>query len=150
MITNPELKKQIRKKAEEEELKSYTERMSEQWLRDLEPLGTDHHKPFLEEAPCLVVVFKKPYDLVDGKKVPNYYVNESVGIATGMLIASLHNAGLSTLTHTPSPMNFLAEILDRPENERAYLLLPVGYAKEKVKVPDIKRKPTQHVLTHYF
>lgn len=150
LVTDPDIKRKVRHKAEEEEYKSYTERMSEQWLKDLEPLGTDHIKPFLEEAPCLIVVFKKPYDLIDGKKVPNYYVNESVGIATGILIAALQNAGLATLTHTPSPMNFLSEILERPENERAFLLLPVGFPKPGTRVPDISRKPAEDVLTQYF
>ena len=150
LVTDPRLKKEIRIRAEEEELKSYTDRMSKEWLEDLAPLGTDHRKPFLEKAPCLVVIFKKPYDLLDDKKKHNYYVNESVGIAAGFFIAALQNAGLATLTHTPSPMNFLAEILDRPKNERAYLLLPVGYPKKGVKVPNIYRKPTQDVVTQYF
>lgn len=150
IVTNAAIKKEIRIRAEEEELKSYTDRMSDQWLEDLAPLGTDHHKPFLEKAPCLIIIFKKPFDLCDGKKKHNYYVNESVGIATGIFIAALQNAGLATLTHTPSPMNFLAEILNRPENERAYLLMPVGYPKNPLKVPDISRKPTQDVVTEYF
>jgi len=150
LITDSKIKREIRKRAEEEEYKSYTERMSERWLKDLEPLGTDHIKPFLEEAPCLIVVFKKPYDMDGEKKIPNYYVNESVGIATGMLLAALQNVGLSTLTHTPSPMNFLSEILERPENERAYLLIPVGYSKPNTKVPNIKRKPPQDVVSQYF
>ncbi len=150
LVSNQEIKSQIRKKAEEEELRSYTERMSDRWLADLEPLGTDHIKPFLEEAPYLIVVFKKPYDLEGGKKVQNYYVNESVGISVGILIAALQNAGLVTLTHTPSPMNFLSKILNRPENERAYLLLPVGYPKEGTKVPDIQRKGVHEVYSHYL
>jgi nitroreductase len=150
LISNPDLKSKIRRRAEAEELKSYRERMSDQWLKDLEPLGTDHNKPFLEEAPYLIVVFKKPYDIVDGKKIPNYYVNESVGIATGILIAALQNAGLATLTHTPSPMNFLQELLKRPENERAYLLLPIGYPKKNAEVPRIYRKQPVEVLTEYF
>lgn len=150
LISNHDLKSQIRSSAEAEELKSYSDRMSDQWIKDLEPLGTDHVKPFLEEAPYLIVVFKKPYDLVSGKKIPNYYVNESVGIAAGILIAALQNAGLATLTHTPSPMNFLHELLKRPENERAYLLLPVGYPKENAQVPQIYRKKHTEVLTEYF
>jgi nitroreductase len=150
LIKNEDLKMRIREKAEKEELKSYSERMNEQWLKDLEPLGTDHIKPFIQEAPYLIVVFKKPYELVDGKRVPNYYVNESVGIATGILIAALHNAGLATLTHTPSPMNFLHKVLERPENERAYLLMPVGYPKKGTTVPNINRKPFHEVMTQYF
>lgn len=150
LISNPALKAQIRKRAEEEERKSYENRMSEQWLKDLEPLGTDHNKPFLEEAPYLIVLFKKPFEIVDGKQVPNYYVNESVGIAAGILIAALQNAGLVTLTHTPSPMNFLKDLLKRPDNERAYLLLPVGYPKDGAKVPVINRKQQEEVMTEYF
>ena len=124
--------------------------MSDQWLKDLEPLGTNYNKPFLEEAPYLIVIFKKPYDNVDGKQIPNYYVNESVGIATGILIAALQNAGLSTLTHTPSPMNFLKDLLKRPHNERAYLLVPVGYPKINAEVPQIYRKQMREVMTEYF
>jgi nitroreductase len=150
LIKDPILKKKIRKSAEEEERKSYEQRMSDQWLNDLKPLGTDHNKPFLEEAPYLIVVFKKPYEIVDGKQLPNYYVNESVGIATGILIAALQNAGLATLTHTPSPMNFLKELLNRPDNERAYLLLPVGYPTKNAEVPCIKRKQREEVMTEYF
>jgi nitroreductase len=150
LISNSSLKSQIRRSAEAEELKSYKERMSDQWLKDLEPLGTDYNKPFLEEAPYLIVIFKKPYDIVGGKQIPNYYVNESVGIAAGILIAALQNAGLVTLTHTPSPMNFLKELLKRPDNERAYLLLPVGYPKKNAEVPQIYRKQSGQVMTEYF
>ena len=150
LIGDPILKAKIRRSAEAEELRSYKERMSDQWLKDLEPLGTDHNKPFLEEAPYLIVIFKKPYEVVDGRQIPNYYVNESVGIAAGILIAALQNAGLATLTHTPSPMNFLKELLKRPENERAYLLLPVGYPKKNAEVPRIKRKQRKEVMTEYF
>lgn len=141
-ISNPDLKSKIRVAAEAEEKRSYESRMSERWLKDLEPMGTDMHKPFLEIAPWLIIVFKKPYDLgPNGEKHNNYYVNESVGIACGMLISALHHAGLVTLTHTPSPMNFLAELLERPSNERAYILFPVGYAADKdIYVPDIERK----------
>jgi len=150
LISDPSLKAKIRRSAEAEEQKSYEVRMSDQWLRDLEPLGTNHNKPFLEEAPYLIVIFKKPYEIVDGRQIPNYYVNESVGIATGILIAALQNAGLATLTHTPSPMNFLKELLKRPDNERAYLLLPVGYPKKNAEVPHIKRKQQEEVMTEYF
>lgn len=149
-ISNPKLKSEIRIAAEIEEKESYESRMSERWKADLKPLGTDMNKPFLEEAPWLIIVFKKVYELdEDGKKHNNYYVNESVGIACGMLISAIHNAGLVTLTHTPSPMNFLAKILDRPANERAYLLLPVGYPKVPAYVPDIERRGLDEVAVYY-
>jgi iodotyrosine deiodinase len=144
-ISDKAIKKKIRKAAEEEEYESYHGRMSDRWLKDLEPIGTDWNKPFLEEAPWLIVVFKKAYELVDGVKKNNYYVNESVGIACGMLISAIHHAGLVTLTHTPSPMNFLSKILNRPENERPFLLLPIGYPKENVYVPDLKRKDLNEI-----
>jgi len=148
-VSNSELKSKIRLAAEEEERENYTSRMSERWLKDLAPLGTDIHKPFLEEAPWLIVVFKRVYEHDENEKHNNYYVNESVGIACGMLIAAIHKAGLVTLTHTPSPMNFLAKLLDRPANERAFLLLPVGYAKQPVYVPDINRKSLEQVSVFY-
>lgn len=149
-VSNSELKSKIREAAEKEEQKNYSGRMSEHWLKDLEPLGTDMNKPFLEDAPWLIIVFKKIYELSqDGEKHNNYYVNESVGIACGMLITSIHNAGLVTLTHTPSPMNFLAKILNRPKNERAFLLLPIGYPKQPVFVPDLKRKELEDVAVFY-
>ena len=149
-ISNQELKSKIRKAAEIEEKKSYQSRMSERWKKDLKPLGTDMNKPFLEIAPWLIVVFKKPFDFdKDGNKVNNYYVNESVGIACGMMISAIQNAGLVTLTHTPSPMNFLSKILNRPSNERAFLLLPVGYPKFPTYVPDIKRKALKKVSAYY-
>ena len=145
-VSNPKIKTAIRQAAEEEERESYENRMSDQWKKDLLPLATDMHKPFLEIAPWLIVVFKKIYDLDDsGNKTTNYYVNESVGIASGMLITAIHQAGLVTLTHTPSPMKFLEKILERPKNERAYLLLPVGYPEQPVLVPDIKRKSIEEV-----
>ena len=150
-ISNQELKSKIRKAAEIEEKKSYQSRMSERWKKDLKPLGTNMKKPFLEIAPWLIVVFKKPYDLGEnGVKVNNYYVNESVGIACGMLISAIQNAGLVTLTHTPSPMNFLSKLLNRPSNERAFLLLPVGYPKFPTYVPDIERKPLESVSKYYL
>ncbi|MDX5437910.1 MAG: nitroreductase family protein, partial [Pontibacter sp.] len=124
--------------------------MSPEWLEDLAPLGTDWQKPFLEVAPWLIVVFKKAYDIMpDGSKRNNYYVSESVGLACGFLISAIHHAGLVTLTHTPSPMNFLAKLLNRPANERPFLLLPVGYAAEEVQVPDLQRKPLEQVSEWY-
>ena len=148
-ISNPAIKSEIRKAAEQEEYESYNGRMSDEWLEALKPFGTDWRKPFLEIAPWLIIVFKKAYDLKDGKKSKNYYVNESVGIAIGFLLAAIHNAGLVSLTHTPSPMNFLQKILNRPANERAYLLIPVGYPAEKVEVPAIDRKEKEDVLVYY-
>jgi nitroreductase len=149
-ISNPLIKSKIREAAEIEEKESYESRMSERWKKDLEPLGTDMNKPFLEIAPWLIVVYKKAYDLDEnGNKQNNYYVNESVGIACGMLISAIQNAGLVTLTHTPSPMNFLSKILNRPSNERAFLLLPVGYPKFPTYVPDIKRKPLEEISVFY-
>jgi iodotyrosine deiodinase len=149
-ISNKELKSKIREAAEKEEQENYDGRMSERWIKDLAPLGTNDDKPFLEEAPWLIVVFKKAYELDhDGEKHNNYYVNESVGIACGMLISAIHNAGLVTLTHTPSPMNFLTKVLNRPGNERAFLLLPVGYAKDPAYVPDISRKSLDEVSEFY-
>ena len=149
LISDPEIKKQIRIGAEEEELISYSERMPEDWKQDLKPLATDWQKPFLEEAPYLIAVFKQSYGLENGVKSQHYYVNESVGIACGILITAIHLAGLVTVTHTPSPMNFLGKILGRPENERPYLLLPIGYPKKDAFVPDLERKPLHEVLKKY-
>jgi nitroreductase len=149
VVSNPDLKSKIRKAAEEEERESYATRMSDRWLQDLEPLGTDTHKPFIEDAPWLIIVFKRVYEHENNEKHNNYYVNESVGIASGMLITAIHNAGLVTLTHTPNPMNFLTKLLNRPANERAFLLLPVGYAKQPVYVPDIQRKPLEEIAVFY-
>ena len=147
VVSDPVIKKEIRKAAEEEEHTNYHGRMSEEWLKDLEVFGTDWHKPFLEMAPYLIIVFKKAYDITaDGKKQKNYYVNESVGIAVGYLLAAIHNAGLVALTHTPSPMNFLQKILNRPENERPFLLIPVGYAAEDAEVPELTRKTKDEVM----
>ncbi|MBR9921074.1 MAG: nitroreductase family protein [Bacteroidetes bacterium] len=148
-VSDPAIKKEIRKAAEKEEYENYHGRMSDSWLKDLEPFETDWHKPFLEIAPWLIIVFKKAYDLVDGERQKNYYVNESVGLAAGFLISAIHNAGLVTLTHTPSPMNFLQNILNRPENERAFLLLPVGYPKDGTEVPDLRRKPLEEIMELY-
>ena len=150
VVADPEIKKQIRTAAEKEEFINYNGRMSDEWLEDLKVFGTDWHKPFLEDAPYLIIVFKKAYDLnAQGEKLKNYYVNESVGIASGFLITAIHNAGLITLTRTPSPMNFLEKILNRPKNERAFLLLPVGYPAENAVVPNLKRKKLEAVLKVY-
>lgn len=148
-ISNAGLKSKIREAAEKEEQLNYSGRMSDEWLRDLAPLGTDAHKEFLEIAPWLIVVFKKAYDLVDGEKRKNYYVNESVGLAAGFLLAAVHQAGLVALTHTPSPMDFLSQILKRPANERAFLLIPVGFAAKDAQVPDIKRKEPNQIVQWY-
>ena len=149
-VSNTELKAKIRAEAEAEEKKSYETRMNRRWKNDLKPLATGMQKPFLEIAPWLIIAFKKTYDLDEkGKKYTNYYVNESIGIACGMLITAIHNAGLVTLTYTPSPMNFLTILLKRPSNERAYLLFPVGYADEKIFVPNIARKRLDEVSSFY-
>jgi nitroreductase len=149
VVTNPEMKQQIKAAAEKEEYESYHGRMPKEWLDDLSYLGTDWQKPFLETAPVLIIVFKKSYDIENGKKKNNYYVSESVGIACGFLLEAIHHCGLVALTHTPSPMNFLSEILQRPENEKPFLLIPVGYPAEKTLVPDIKRKNIESVLVWY-
>ena len=146
VISNTELKSEIRKLAEIEEYENYHGRMSDSWKEDLEHLGTDHIKEFLEIAPYLIVVFKKVYDLdEEGGKLQNYYVNESAGIACGFLITAIHQAGLVTLTHTPSPMKFLQTALGRPKNEKAFLLLPVGYPATDCKVPDIEKKSLEEI-----
>ena len=141
VVSGPETKKKIREAAEVEEREFYEHRASAEWLAALEPLGTDEHKPFLETAPYLIAVFLQKYgELPDGRKVKHYYPTESTGLATGLLITALHRAGLATLTHTPSPMKFLNEILHRPKSERPFLLLVVGYPAEDARVPDIERK----------
>ena len=141
VVSGPATKKKIRDAAEAEEREFYEHRASEEWLAALEPLGTDEHKPFLETAPYLIAVFLQKYgELPDGRKVKHYYPVESTGLATGLLIAALHRAGLATLTHTPSPMKFLNEILGRPKSERPFLLLVCGYPDENARVPDISRK----------
>lgn len=148
VVEDPEIKTEIRKAAEEEEREFYEHRASEEWLEALAPLGTDMSKPFLEQAPFLIAIFAESYGLTEsGKKVRNYYVRESVGIATGMLITAVHKAGLVSLTHTPSPMGFLNDILDRPANEKPFLLLVVGYPEEGVKVPDIRKKPLDEIAS---
>ncbi len=150
VVSDAAIKKQIRIAAEIEEQKSYSERMSDEWLKDLEPIGTDWEKPFLETAPYLIIVFKRSYELEPGgHKHQNYYTTESVGLACGFLLAAIHNAGLVALTHTPSPMNFLCKVLNRPENEKPFLLIPVGYAAEECWVPDLKRKKLNEVVVFY-
>ena len=146
VISNTELKSEIRKLAEIEEYENYHGRMSDSWKEDLKHLGTNHIKEFLEVAPYLIVVFKKVYDLdEEGGKLQNYYVNESVGIACGFLITAIHQAGLVTLTHTPSPMKFLQTALGRPKNEKAFLLLPVGYPAANCRVPNIEKKSLEEI-----
>ena len=141
VVSGPETKRRIREAAEIEEREFYQHRASAEWLAALEALGTDEHKPFLETAPYLIAVFlQKHGELPDGRKVKHYYPTESTGLATGLLITALHRAGLATLTHTPSPMKFLNEILGRPKSERPFLLLVVGYPAEDARVPDIERK----------
>ncbi len=148
VVSDPAIKHRIRVEAEAEEHEFYTRKAPKEWLEALAPLGTDEHKPFLEAAPYLIVIFAQSYGvLADGRKVKNYYVQESVGIATGMLITAVHNAGLVSLTHTPSPMGFLNEILGRPTNEKPFLILVVGYPAENAVVPDIGKKPLEEIAT---
>jgi len=150
VVGNADLKEQIREAAEKEEYESYHGRMSAEWLEDLAPIGTDWNKPFLEVAPYLIVVFKRAYELdAAGSKRKNYYVEESVGVACGFLLAALHNAGLVALTHTPSPMNFLSTLLGRPANERPFLLIPVGLPLPQCQVPALDRKALEQVLVRY-
>ena len=145
-VADPELKRRIRAAAEREEYANYHGRMSDAWLADLAPLATDHRKPFLEIAPWLIVVFRRSYEVdADGARSKNYYVQESVGIAAGFLLAAVHAAGLVALTHTPSPMNFLQELLGRPEHERPFLLIPVGHPAHGAEVPDLRRKPLDQI-----
>lgn len=146
IVKKPELKREIRLAAEKEEKESYSKRMPEEWLNDLLPLGTDWQKPFLETAPYLIVVFKRLYEVESNQhKHPNYYVTESCGIACGLLLAAIHQAGLVALTHTPSPMNFLSQLLNRPVNEKPYLLIPVGFPASDCQVPDLKRKTLEEI-----
>lgn len=150
VVSNAEIKKQIRTEAEKEEYESYNGRMPAAWLEDLKPLQTDWQKPFLETAPYLIIVFKKSYEVKkDGSKGNVYYANESCGLACGFLLAAIHEAGLVALTHTPSPMNFLAKVLNRPENEKPFLLIPVGFAEEECWVPDLKRKSLKEISEWY-
>jgi iodotyrosine deiodinase len=148
VVSDLEVKREIREAAEKEEYLFYYKRAPKEWLEALAPLGTDEHKPYLEAAPYLIAVFARHYGLSpNGRKVKNYYVMESVGIATGMLISAVHVAGLVSLTHTPSPMGFLNRILDRPAQEKAFLLLVVGYPAEDAVVPEISKKPLKEIIT---
>ncbi len=149
VVTDPAIKARIREAAEAEEREFYATRATPEWLAALAPLGTDPNKPFLDTAPALIAIFGEAYgERDDGSRVKHYYVTESVGIATGLLIAALHHAGLASLTHTPSPMGFLNEILGRPARERPFLLLVVGYPAADAQVPDITRKPLDAIRSH--
>lgn len=148
-VSDPKIKRKIRIAAEKEEFINYHGRMDEQWLDDLKPLGTDWNKPFLETAPWLIVVFRKGYEMEPDGKHQNYYVNESVGLACGFLITAIHNAGLITLTHTPSPMAFLQKILNRPVQEKPFLLLPVGYPAAGAEVPVLQKKTPEEYIAWY-
>jgi iodotyrosine deiodinase len=148
VVSDPAVKRRIREAAEAEERDFYSDRAPQEWLDALAPLGTDANKPFLETAPYLIAIFAQSYGVLpDGRKVKNYYVQESVGIATGMLITAVHVAGLASLTHTPSPMGFLNAILDRPANEKPFLLLVVGHPADDAVVPDIEKKPLNGIAT---
>ncbi len=148
VVSDPAIKRTIRVEAEKEEYDFYHHKAPQEWLDALAPLGTDEHKPFLENAPYLIVIFAETYGVLpDGRKVKHYYAQESVGIATGMLITAVHHAGLASLTHTPSPMGFLNEILGRPSRERPFLVLVVGYPAEGATVPMVARKPLEQVAT---
>ena len=150
VVRDPAIKQRIREAAEAEERENYQRRFPREWLDDLAPFGTDWRKPFLEIAPYLIVLFRVDYGLDEGgAKSKHYYVSESVGIAAGFLLVALHTAGLATLTHTPSPMGFLGEILERPKNERAFLLIPVGYPTEDASVPAIEKKALDEIVTLY-
>ena len=150
VVSDQEIKSEIRQAAEKEEQDFYKSRASREWLEVLAPLGTDEHKPFLETAPYLIAIFAKVHGFDEqGKRVKHYYVNESVGIATGLLISAIHHSGLASLTHTPSPMRFLNKILQRPEQERPFLLLVVGYPEKDAKVPDIQRKSLPEITTYF-
>ena len=146
VVTDPSVKKAIRVAAEKEEKESYEQRMPQEWLDDLATFGTDWHKEFLEIAPALIVLFSLSYEQNDKEIKKNYYVKESVGIACGFLLAAIHNAGLVALTHTPSPMDFLRIILERPSNEKPFMLIPVGYPAKGTTVPDIERKTIEEIL----
>lgn len=147
LVTDPALKREIRAAAEAEERETYDHRMSDEWRAALAPLGTDWHKPFLEAAPALIVLFRQDFGRdPDGARRKHYYVQESCGIALGILISALHHAGLATLTHTPSPMAFLTALLGRPGNEKPFVLLPIGYPAADCEVPELTRKPLAELL----
>lgn len=145
-VDDPKLKHEIRLAAEAEERENYDRRFPQPWLDALEPIGTDAQKPFLEIAPWLIVLFRIDWEEFEGERVKNYYPSESTGIAAGMFLMTCHQVGLATLTHTPSPMNFLRDLLGRPVNEKPYLLMPVGYPAKDCIVPDIPKKPLQEAL----
>ena len=148
IVKDPIIKRKIRKAAEIEEKEFYGGRAPKEWLDDLNQFGTDWNKPFLEEAPYIIVIFSKKFDINDdGTNTKNYYVSESVGIASGLLLTALHNAGLVTLTHTPSPMAFLSDILNRPPSDKPYLIIPVGFPSENAEVPNIKKKTFKEICT---
>lgn len=150
VVQDPDIKQQIRTGAEQEEQEFYASRAPQDWLDALAPLGTDANKPFLETAPCLIVIFGEKFSVNQaGEKEKNYYVTESVGIATGILITALHQAGLATLTHTPAPMKFLNEILDRPATEKPVMILVVGFPEKDARVPAITRKPLQEIASFF-
>ncbi|MEL6194974.1 MAG: nitroreductase family protein [Bacteroidota bacterium] len=148
-VSDPAIKSKIREAAEKEEYENYHGRMSDRWLDDLKVFDTDWHKPFLEIAPWLIIVCKRAYEKEKGEKTNNYYVNESVGLACGMLLTAIHHTGLVALTHTPSPMNFLTKILERPANERPFLLIPVGYPPEDATVPVLGRKSLNEMAVFF-
>lgn len=150
LVSSKDIKKEIRMAAEHEEKLNYSQRMSQEWLDDLKKFGTNWEKPFLETAPYLIVVFKKVFENDAEDKKTNYYVNESVGLATGFLLMALHQSGIYALTHTPSPMRFLTKILKRPDNERPFLLIPVGYPEADHQVPEIRRKEANEILIEYL
>ena len=150
LVSNPVIKKSIRVAAEKEEYENYKNRMGEEWLHDLKAFATNWEKPFLETAPYLIIAFRRIYENTgSGEKKNNYYVTESIGLACGMLLLAIHHAGLVALTHTPSPMNFLTKILERPENERPFLLIPVGYPADALYVPSITRKSFDDICIKY-
>lgn len=149
-ISNTELKTRIRQAAEKQERQNYEQRLPTEWVQALRPLGTDWHKPFLESAPWLVAVFQQKYELsTSGNKRKNYYVTESTGIAVGLFLTAVHQTGLVALTYTPSPMNFLSNFLERPPNEKPFILIPVGYPAETCEVPDLRRKELGEVAVFY-
>jgi len=148
-ISDIEIKKKIREEAEKIEYEAYTKKMSKEWKKELKHLKTGWKKEFLEKAPWIIVVFKKTHEIVNGEKKKNYYINESVGLATGLLIAAIQNVGLNSLTYTPSPMGFLSEILNRPNNEKPYMVIPIGYSEKGAFLPKITKKEETEVIVYY-